>query len=206
MIKSCFLAVTYSLDSEALLKASCCSVHLALGRHLLVSSTNPLVYVCMYIATCVLLYSFVTCLCMHAGKCIASQVQATFFSISASSLTSKWVSRVTNCAAVHWVSTMIVLYCMYIDWWGWEDGASIVRCGSLLPASCCVHWWNRLTTLTEKWHWTRVIQENQNWIFSPTGQPMFVQCIYTTSLSTLQISFWDTLQTGLNWFRLETGL
>lgn len=37
---------------------------------------------------------FVFCfelICLVAGKCIASQSQSTFFSISASSLTSKWI-------------------------------------------------------------------------------------------------------------------
>lgn len=36
-----------------------------------------------------------TSLFVSTGKCIASQVNATFFSISASSLTSKWVSMLS---------------------------------------------------------------------------------------------------------------
>ena len=61
-------------------------------------------YVCLFVlfacmlvynVLCVYVFLFFVCFCFVclfvSGKCIASQAGATFFSISASSLTSKWV-------------------------------------------------------------------------------------------------------------------
>ena len=41
------------------------------------------------------LESYISCVSFLIGKCIASQSKSTFFSISASSLTSKWVRCVS---------------------------------------------------------------------------------------------------------------
>ena len=77
--------MTYSLVCVGLQRAFCCS-------DLQEPARLSLVGVCRLHGTQSLHCDSSVCRVVCPGKCIASQVNATFFSISASSLTSKWVS------------------------------------------------------------------------------------------------------------------
>ena len=70
---------------------------------------------------------------MSVGKCIASQVNATFFSISASSLTSKWVSVCTILGAISAFSfSSLWPWCHYLQV---GEGEKMVR--ALFAVSRC---------------------------------------------------------------------